>query len=56
MAGLLKVNDGFKYVLIIIDTFNWFLRTALLETKTRDEVAQDFEDIYVNGKCFTSYG
>ena len=49
MTGLSKVNDGFKYVLIIIDTFSRFLWTALLKNKTGDEVVQGFEDIYVDG-------
>ena len=49
MTGLSKVNDGFKYVLIIIDTFSRFLWTALLKNKTGDEVVQGLEDIYVDG-------
>ena len=49
MTGLSKVNDGFKYVLIIIDTFSRFLWAALLKNKTGDEVVQGFEDIYADG-------
>lgn len=50
MSKLVKSNDGFKFVLIIIDTFSRFLWTALLRDKSGGEVEQGIQEIYNEGQ------
>jgi len=43
---LYKDNDGFKYILFIIDTFSKFVYYAPLKTKTGLEVSEAFSQIF----------
>ncbi|KAF0710047.1 Integrase catalytic domain-containing protein [Aphis craccivora] len=43
---LYKVNDGFKYILNLIDTFSKYVWSVPLKTKTGLEVANAFTQIF----------
>lgn len=50
---ILKANDGYKYILNIIDTFSKFVWAVPLKTKTGSEIANEFlkllENVKTNG-------
>jgi hypothetical protein len=53
LDSYVKFNSGYKYLLIVIDTFSKFLWTRKLKTKSANEVARAMEDILIksNRKC-----
>ena len=43
-------NDGFRFILLIIDTFSRYVWTRPLRTKTTKETAEAFEDVLKEGR------
>lgn len=41
-----KFNSGYKFLLVVIDTFSKYLWARKLKTKTANEVAEQMEDIF----------
>lgn len=64
VQNITKENDGFKYILVVIDVFSRFLWMRPLKSKTGVEVTQAFRTIFKNvqpeklrtdkDKCFVS--
>ncbi|XP_053402652.1 uncharacterized protein LOC128557979 [Mercenaria mercenaria] len=46
MVKFAKLNDGYKYILLVIDTFSKYVWLRPLKSKTGDEVAKAFKDIF----------
>jgi Integrase core domain/Chromo (CHRromatin Organisation MOdifier) domain len=44
--SLAKYNDGFKYILVIIDCFSKFVYTVPLKSKNANEVTNAFKEIF----------
>ena len=43
-------NEGFKYILLVIDTFSKYVWLEALKYKTGEEVAKAFEKIFTSSK------
>ena len=48
LQGYVKYNKGYKYVLVVIDTFSKYAWAVPLKTKTKCEVKLAMEDIFKN--------
>jgi len=46
-----KQNEGYKYILVVIDIFSRYAWTIKLKTKTGKETAEAFESIIKNAKA-----
>lgn len=52
LSNIAKENDGFKYLLVVIDIFSKFLWIQPLKNKTAQEVINGFKHIFKQGrKC-----
>lgn len=52
LSHLKKYNDGFRYILFVIDVVSRYLWVKPLKTKTSKEVAQAFKDIMYTSQRF----
>ena len=43
-------NDGYKYILVIIDTFSRYVWTRPLRSKSTKDTAEAFEDVFKEGR------
>ena len=43
-------NDGYKYILVIIDTFSRYVWTRPLKSKSTKDTAEAFEDVFKEGR------
>ena len=50
MVKFSKYNDGFAYVLVVIDVFSKYLWLRKLKDKKGQSVARAFEDIFKDGR------
>jgi hypothetical protein len=50
MAKFADWNKGFKYILLVIDTFSKYVWLQPLKYKTGEEVAKAFRKIFDNSK------
>ncbi len=50
MSDFHKDNDGYKYVLFLIDVFSRYLWTFPLKTKTAKEMTEAFEKVLTSGR------
>lgn len=50
MQSVSKVNSGYKYILVIIDTFSKYGWAYPLKQKSGSHVAQVFQDLFKNGR------
>jgi hypothetical protein len=50
MVKFSKYNDGFSYILVVIDVFSKYLGLQKLKDKKGPSVASAFEDIFKGGR------
>lgn len=50
MQAFAKINSGFKYILVIIDTFSKFVWTIPIKTKTKSEVTSSIKHVIVTSR------